>query len=249
MEIGVPKEIKNNEYRVGLVPAGARILSRAGHKVLVQRGAGLGSGIFDEENERAGAFVVETAEEVYGRAGMIIKVKEPLPEQYGLLRQGQILFTYLHLAPAPDLTQCPAGERLHRHGLRDNPAERRVPASSDPDERSGRQNSPQVGAHYLERVNQGRGVLLDGVPGVERGKVTIIGGGVVGANAAKIAVGLGADVYILDIDPQRLAYLDDIFGNTVNTIISNDENIARLVRNSDLVSGARYSYRAHGPRL
>ena len=249
MLIGVPKEIKNSEFRVGMVPAGVRLLIRAGHQVLIQKGAGLGSGITDEEYVEAGASLVRSATRVYMQAEMIVKVKEPLPEEYGLLQKDQILFTYLHLAPAPELTKALMesgciGMAYETIQLKDGS----LPLLNPMSEVAGR-IAPQVGAHYLERVNGGRGVLLGGVPGVERGRVTIIGGGVVGANAARIAVGLGAVVYVLDNNPRRLACLDDIFGNTINTVQSNSENISRLVRESDLVIGAVLIPGAKAPAL
>ncbi len=249
MRIGVPKEIKNSEYRVGLVPAGARVLSQAGHQVYVQKGAGEGSGILDEEYLKAGATVLDNESDVFSQAEMIVKVKEPLPEEYEYLHENQILFTYLHLAPDPGLTnalincRC-IGLAYETIQLADGSLPLLVPMS----EVAGR-IAPQVGAHYLEKVNGGRGVLLGGVPGVERGRVTIIGGGVVGANAARIAVGLGAEVYVLDTNQKRMAYLDDIFGNTITTVLSNDENIARLAINSDLVIGAVLIPGAKAPAL
>lgn len=238
MIIGVPREIKANEHRVGLVPSGVRAFVRAGHEVLVQFGAGLGSGIEDTGYVAAGAKMVDKAEDIFNRADMIVKVKEPQAAEYPLLRQGQILFTYLHLAP--DKAQT---EALVKSGciavayetiqLEDGSLPLLTPMS----EVAGRMAS-QVGAAYLGKSHGGSGVLLGGVPGVKRGVVTIIGGGIVGANAAKIAVGLGAQVYILDVNHRRLAYLDDIFGSSINTVMSNPENIARLVRDSDLVIGS-----------
>ena len=237
MRIGVPKEIKNNEFRVGMVPAGVRILTHAGHRVMIQIGAGEGSGIADQAYVDTGADLVATAAEVYEQAEMIVKVKEPLPEELPLITENQILFTYLHLAPAPELTRhlmdCKCiGVAYETIQFPDGSLPLLAPMS----EVAGRL-APQVGAHYLEKVHGGRGVLLGGVPGVDRGKVTIIGGGVVGANAAKIAVGLGADVTILDTNPRRLSALGDLFGNTLATVMSNQENISRLVSVSDLVIG------------
>jgi len=249
MIIGVPNEIKNNEFRVGLIPSGARILTSAGHKVLVQKTAGEGSGIVDEEYAKAGAILLETAEDVFDRSEMIIKVKEPLPQEYGLIKENQIIFTYLHLAPAPALTQAMIdskciGVAYETIQLEDGSLPLLTPMS----EVAGRL-APQMGAYYLGKASGGRGVLLGGVPGVERARVMIIGGGVVGANAAKIAVGLGAEVYVLDINQQRMAYLDDIFGNSITTVMSNHENIARLVANSDLVIGATLIPGAMAPVL
>lgn len=249
MRIGVPKEIKNSEFRVGLVPAGVRAFSETGHQVFVQSSAGEGSGIHDEEYAKAGATMLSTGKDVYDRAEMIIKVKEPLPEEYPLLKEDQSLFTYLHLAPAPELTRALMERKCIAIAYETIQLENgSLPLLNPMSEVAGR-IAPQVGAHYLEKTHGGRGVLLGGVPGVERGKVTIIGGGVVGSNAAKIAVGLGATVYVLDTNQQRLAYLDDIFGSTITTLMSNQENIARLVSDSDLVIGAVLIPGARAPGL
>ena len=249
MLIGVPKEIKNNEFRVGLVPSGVARLSAAGHLVMVQKGAGEGSGISDEEYVKAGAEINSSPKEIYRQAEMIVKVKEPLPPEYGLIKKDQILFTYLHLAPDRELTEALLkskciGVAYETIQLKDGSLPLLTPMS----EVAGRM-APQVGAYYLEKSQGGRGVLLGGVPGVERGKVTIIGGGVVGTNAAKIAIGLGAQVYLLDINQQRLAYLDDIFGNVLTTVMSNPENIAKLVATSHLVIGSVLIPGARAPWL
>ncbi len=249
MLIGVPKEMKNSEFRVGMVPAGVRTLTAAGHQVFVETAAGHGSGISDEEYVKAGADVLGTTEEVYGRAEMIVKVKEPLPREYSLIKEDQILFTYLHLAPAPELTKKLMESKCIAVAYETIQAnDGSLPLLMPMSEVAGRL-APQVGAQYLEKVYGGRGVLLGGVPGVERGKVCIIGGGVVGANAAKIAVGLGAEVFVLDINPRRLAALDDIFGNAVTTLMANQENISRLVSVSDLVIGAVLIPGARAPAL
>lgn len=249
MRIGVPKEIKNSEFRVGLVPAGVRAFSETGHQVFVQSSAGEGSGIHDEEYAKAGATMLSAGKDVYDSAEMIIKVKEPLPEEYPLLKEDQSLFTYLHLAPAPELTRALMERKCIAIAYETIQLENgSLPLLNPMSEVAGR-IAPQVGAHYLEKTHGGRGVLLGGVPGVERGKVTIIGGGVVGSNAAKIAVGLGATVYVLDTNQQRLAYLDDIFGSTITTLMSNQENIARLVSDSDLVIGAVLIPGARAPGL
>ena len=238
MIIGVPKELKNNEYRVGVVPGGVRMLSAAGHDVYIQKSAGEDSGILDKDYQKAGAKLVDTIEEIYERADMVVKVKEPLPVEYGLIRENQILFTYLHLAPAPELTnaliksKC-IGLAYETVEMPDGTLPLLVPMS----EVAGR-IAPQVGAYYLEKAYGGRGVLLGGVPGVARGKVTIIGGGISGINACKIAAGMGANVTILDISQKRLVYLDDIFGNTITTLMSNPHNIFEQVVRSDLVIGA-----------
>jgi len=249
MLIGVPKEIKNSEFRVGLIPSGVRALHDAGHQVYVQKGAGEGSGITDEEYIRAGATLLVLAEDVYYQAEMIVKVKEPLPSELVMIEKGQTIFTYLHLAPDPELIQALvdleciaiAYETIQ---LDDGTLPLLTPMS----EVAGRL-AAQVGAHYLEKIHGGKGVLLGGVPGVERGKVTIIGGGVVGTNAARIAVGLGAEVYVLDTSQKRMAHLDDIFGSTITTMMSNQENIARLTAESDLVIGAVLIPGARAPAL
>jgi len=238
MFIGVPREIKINEFRVGLIPAAVRILIDAGHQVIIQADAGKGSGIPNEEYIKAGAALVETRNDVYDQAEMIIKVKEPLPQECEFIKEGQIILSFLHLAAVQELTQallkskC-VGIAYETIQLEDGS----LPILTPMSEVAGRL-APQVGAFCLEKAHGGRGVLLAGVPGVDRGKVTIIGGGVVGTNAAKIAIGLGAEVYIVDINPRRLAYLDDIFGNSITTIASNPQNIIRLISISDLVIGA-----------
>ncbi len=249
MIIGVPKEIKNHEYRVAMVPAGVARMKAAGHQVVVECRAGEGSGLSDQEYAAAGAELVDSAQEVYERSDMVMKVKEPLPPEYGLLREGQILFAYLHLAPAPELTRALLdsgciGVAYETIQLPDGSLPLLTPMS----EVAGRL-APQIGASYLTKSHGGRGVLLGGVPGVERGKVTIIGAGVVGTNAAKIAVGLGAQVFLLDIDQQRLAYLDDIFGTRLTTVMSSPENIARLVAVSDVVIGSVLIPGAKAPSL
>jgi alanine dehydrogenase len=238
MIVGVPKEIKTEEYRVGIVPGGVRLLVRSGHRLLIQQGAGKGAGIADQEFAAAGAKIVPSAAEIYGEADIVMKVKEPLPPEYELLRPGLVLYTYLHLAPAPELTAvllekdviAIAYETIQ---LADGSLPLLIPMS----EIAGRM-AVQVGAHYLEKPEGGRGVLLGGVPGVDRGQVVILGGGVVGTNAAKIAVGMGAMVTVLDVNQSRLMALDDIFGSAINTLISNPDTIERSVRNSHLVIGA-----------
>jgi alanine dehydrogenase len=249
MIVGVPKEIKDNEYRVGLVPAGVRALAHDGHTILVEAGAGVGSGITDAEYERAGARLVETADEVWARADMVVKVKEPIAPEYGRMRDGQILFTYLHLAPAPGLTQAMlergvtgvAYETITDDGGK-------LPLLTPMSEVAGRM-SIQVGATYLERINGGRGVLLGGVPGVQPGRVVILGGGVVGTNAAKMAVGLGATVTIVDLNLDRLRELDDIFGSRIRTLFSSGYTIHETVSNADLVVGAVLVHGAAAPKL
>jgi alanine dehydrogenase len=249
MIIGVPREIKNHEYRVGLVPAGVRALVRFNHTVYIQAGAGEGSGIIDEEFIRAGARILPSAAEIYQQSEMIIKVKEPLPSEFPLLREGQILFAYLHLAPAPELTQALLDRKVigiayETIQLPDGSLPLLTPMSVV----AGRM-AVQIGAHYLEKGFGGRGVLLGGVPGVARGKVTIFGAGIVGTNAAKIAIGLGAYVTILDNNPARLTYLDDIFGTRINTLMSNYYNITESVRDAHLLIGAVLIPGAKAPKL
>lgn len=249
MIVGVPKEIKNNENRVAVTPAGARAFVTAGHRLLVQRGAGEGSGFPDQAYAEVGAEVVDTAEEVYARSDMILKVKEPLPPEYNLFRPGQVLFTYLHLAPEPQLTRALMEREVTAVAYEtvqlDNGA---LPLLTPMSEVAGRM-APQIGAHLLERPQGGRGVLMGGVPGVPPADVVIIGGGVVGTNAAKIAVGLGASVTILDVNLDRLRYLDDIFRGDVVTLVSNERNIASAVQRADVLIGAVLIPGARAPKL
>ncbi|MDM5190302.1 alanine dehydrogenase [Bacillus sp. DX4.1] len=248
MRIGIPTEIKNNENRVAMTPAGAVHLVHNGHEVFVQKGAGLGSGFTDEEYVQAGAKLVETAEEAWNQ-DMVMKVKEPVESEYGYFREGLILFTYLHLAPEPELTKALIDNKVvsiaYETVQLDN---RSLPLLAPMSEVAGRM-SAQIGAQFLEKNKGGKGILLAGVPGVKRGKVTIIGGGQAGTNAAKIAVGLGADVTIIDLSAERLRQLDDIFGNQVKTLMSNPYNIAQAVKESDLVIGAVLIPGAKAPKL
>ncbi|HXG94928.1 MAG TPA: alanine dehydrogenase [Blastocatellia bacterium] len=249
MIVGLPKEVKDNEYRVGLVPAGVKALTDAGHTVLVQTTAGEGSGISNEEYMTAGGEIVDTAEEVWSRADMVVKVKEPVPSEYGFLREELILFTYLHLAPARELTKAMLDSGVTGVAYETITNDQgHLPLLTPMSEVAGRM-SIQVGATYLEKINGGRGVLLGGVPGVAPGRVTIIGGGVVGTNAAKMAVGLGASVIIIDRDLERLRYLDDIFGSRIRTLASNPYTIAESVAASDLVVGAVLVPGAAAPKL
>ncbi|MFC1836201.1 alanine dehydrogenase [Thermodesulfobacteriota bacterium] len=249
MIIGIPQEIKSDEYRVGAVPAGVRILTANGHKVLVQSGAGEGSAIPDSEYEQAGATIMGDAAEVWGDAEMVMKVKEPQPSEFDLITDGKLIYAYLHLAPAYDLTKalldrkaiCVAYETMQ---LRDGSLPLLTPMS----EVAGRM-AVQIGAHFLEKTQGGRGVLLGGVPGVKRGQVTIIGAGTVGRAAAKMAMGLGADVNLIDIDQRRLFYMDDIFGTSVTTLMSNYDNIGESVTGSHLVIGSVLIPGAKAPRL
>ena len=249
MIVGLPKEVKDNEYRVGLVPAGVKALTSSGHNVLVETRAGDGSGITDEEYVSAGGQIVDSATEVWSRADMIVKVKEPIAPEYGFLRDRLILFTYLHLAPARELTRAllDGGVTGVAYETITND-QGHLPLLTPMSEVAGRM-SIQVGATYLEKINGGRGVLLGGVPGVVPGRVTIIGGGVVGTNAAKIAVGFGASVIIIDRDLERLRYLDDIFGSRIRTLASNPYTIAESVSASDLVIGAVLVPGAAAPKL
>jgi alanine dehydrogenase len=245
----VPREIKNNENRVAITPAGVHALATRGHRVLIERAAGEGSGIGDAEYERAGEEMSESAAQVFREADVIAKVKEPLESEYGLLRENQILFTYLHLAPNAALTGA-----LVERGVTGIAYETvQVPTGALPllapmSEVAGRM-SVQVGANMLQKYNGGMGVLLGGVPGVMPAEVVIVGGGVVGANAAKMAVGMGARVTVMDINQSRLAQLDDIFGGRISTIVSNEYNVAEMVRKADLLVSAVLVVGARAPKL
>jgi alanine dehydrogenase len=237
MIVGVPKEIKTHEYRVGIVPSGVIELVKRGHKILIEENAGKDSGITNEQYERAGAIITDV-EMVFNEADMLIKVKEPQASEFPRLREGQILYTYLHLAPDPEQTKAILERKIigvayETIQLADGSLPLLIPMS----EVAGRM-AVQVGAKCLEKELGGYGILLGGVPGVERATVTIIGGGVVGMNAAKIAVGIGAHVRILDINLQRLAYIDDIFRGAVTTLMSNYINIEESAKLSDLLIGA-----------
>jgi len=249
MVIGVPKEIKTNENRIALVPAGAELLTASGHTVHVEQGGGLGSGFADEQYVAAGAEILATADEVWAKADMIMKVKEPIAVEWPRMRKGQVIYTYFHFAAAEELTravvasgaiaiayetvQLPSGE---------------LPLLTPMSEVAGRM-AVQEGAKYLEKVHGGRGVLLGGVPGVAPAKVVIIGGGVVGINAAKMAAGMGANTTILDISLERLRYLDDVLPANVKTIYSNRFNILEAIERADLVIGAVLLPGAKAPHL
>lgn len=249
MRIGCPKEIKAQEGRVGLTPAGADALIRAGHQVYMEKNAGIASGFLDEEYITVGAAILPDAKAVYDAADMIIKVKEPLKPEYELLKEEQILFTYLHLAPDPEQTQALLKKKITGIAYETvQTADRALPLLSPMSEVAGRL-SIQTGARLLESNCGGRGILLGGVTGVERANVVIVGGGNVGTNAAKMAVGLGANVTILDVNTKRLAYLDDIFGGRVQTLLSNSYNIGNAVRNADLVVGCVLIPGAKAPKL
>ncbi|OLO27562.1 alanine dehydrogenase [Alkalihalophilus pseudofirmus] len=248
MIIGVPTEIKNNENRVALTPAGVVTLTNAGHKVLIEDKAGVGSGFTNEDYIAAGAQMVASAKEVWLQAEMVMKVKEPLPSEYEYFRKGLILFTYLHLAAEPNLAKALVENEVTAIAYETVEVNRTLPLLTPMSEVAGRM-AAQIGAQFLEKPKGGKGILLSGVPGVKRGKVTIIGGGVVGTNAAKIAIGLGAEVTIIDLNPERLRQLDDIFGNSIQTLISNPFNIAEAVKESDLIIGAVLIPGAKAPKL
>lgn len=249
MIIGVPKEIKNNENRVALTPAGAKELVKRGHTVYVQSTAGLGSGFADQEYLDAGARMKPTIEETYEVAEMIIKVKEPIVSEYNLIKKDQLVFTYFHFASSEPLTNamiesgsvCLAYETVEKK-------DRSLPLLVPMSEVAGRM-AIQEGAKYLEKPMGGRGILLGGVPGVRPAKVLILGGGVVGTNAAKMAAGMGADVTIMDISLQRLRYLDDVMPANVNTFMSNEYNVRSLLNTHDLIVGAVLIPGAKAPHL
>lgn len=249
MIIGVAKEIKNNENRVGLTPAGAGDLCRAGHTVLVEHCAGLGSGFSDESYAKIGAAIIVDKKMLFDRSEMIIKVKEPLAVEFDLFHEGQILFTYLHLAPEAELTKALLDKKVIGIAYetivgRNNT----LPLLSPMSEVAGRM-AVQIGAQMLEKSWGGKGILLGGVPGVESAQVVIIGGGIVGTNAAKMAIGMGARVTIIDNAGDRLAYLDDIFGGRVMTVMSNSYNIGKWVEKADLLVGAVLIPGARAPKL
>ncbi|MBI3698616.1 MAG: alanine dehydrogenase [Acidobacteria bacterium] len=249
MWIGVPREVKDHEARVALVPSGVMTLRESGHWVAVQAGAGDGSAIHDEDYFRAGAEIVPSAEEVWRRADLVVKVKEPQPSEYGFLRPGLILFTYLHLAPLPELTRklLEAGvNAVAYETIRETDGS--LPLLTPMSEVAGRM-SVQVGARYLEQENGGRGVLLGGVPGVAPAEVAILGGGVVGTNAAKIALGCGARVTIIDRNLKRLRELDDIFQGRLLTLASNLVTVSEALQKADLVIGAVLIPGATAPKL
>jgi alanine dehydrogenase len=249
MIIGVPKEIKDNEYRVGMTPAGVKTLSDAGHTILIEKSAGEGSGIHDEEYKGASGQIVGSANEVWERAEMIVKVKEPVGPEYERMREGQLLFTYLHLAPDPTLTQVMLRRKVTGVAYETiTNAEGHLPLLTPMSEVAGRM-AVQVGAHYLQKPEGGRGVLMGGVPGVLPAKVVIIGGGVVGVNAIKMAVGLGANVVVLDKNLERLRYLDDIFRSEIKTLVSNPYTVQDACANADLVIGGVLIPGASAPRL
>lgn len=248
MLIGVPMEIKNNENRVAMTPASVMTLVQAGHHVLIEKNAGIGSGFSDEQYVQAGAEIEADPAAIWEKADMIMKVKEPLPSEYAYFRKGLILFTYLHLAAEAELAKALVEKEVTAIAYETVQVGRTLPLLTPMSEVAGRMAS-QIGAQFLEKPKGGKGILLSGVPGVKRGKVTVIGGGVVGTNAAKIAMGLGADVTIMDLSPERLRQLDDLYGTDIQTMMSNPLNIAEAVAESDLVIGAVLIPGAKAPKL
>ena len=239
MKVGCVKEIKNNEFRVGMTPGCVIGYKNAGHEVYIEKGAGVGSGFLDEEYEAAGAIMIDTAKEVWDTVDMMIKVKEPLPAEYPLFHEGLILYTYLHLAADKPQTDALLDAKVKGVAYETlfDPRNGGLPLLAPMSQIAGRL-SIQEGAKYLEKTFGGEGVLLAGVPGTPKAKVVILGGGNVGTNACKIAVGMGADVTIMDISLPRLAYLDDIFGARIQTLVSTDANIEKAVKEADLVIGS-----------
>lgn len=249
MIIGIPREVKDHESRVGITPAGVKALSEAGHKVLVETHAGELSALTDDDYQAAGAEIVGSAHNVWGMADMVVKVKEPVQKEYGFFREGLVLFTYLHLAPLPELTDKLLTKKvtgIAYETIRDKQGT--LPLLTPMSEVAGRM-SVQVGASYLEKEKGGRGVLLGGVPGVPPAKVCIIGGGIVGTNAAKVALGMGARVKIVDLNLNRLRELDDIFNGRLITVASNSYNVARATAESDLVIGGVLIPGAAAPKI
>lgn len=249
MKIGIPKEIKNNENRVAITPAGVHELHRSGHEVMVERGAGTGSGFTDDSFEVAGATMLDSAKDIWAASDMVLKVKEPLPSEYLYFRTGLILFTYLHLAPEPELTKALIESGVTAIAYEtvqfcDGSLPLLVPMS----EVAGRM-SIQIGAHFLEKSHGGRGVLMAGVPGVPPARVSVIGGGIVGANAAQMALGMGAEVEVFDNNPRRLRELDERFSGHVKTVMSNEYNLLNHIENTDLLVGAVLIPGARAPKI
>lgn len=248
MKIGIPKEIKNNENRVGLTPSGVNALIEQGHEVVVETKAGEGSHFFDADYKDAGAAIVDSAKAAWD-VDMVIKVKEPLSEEFDYFFEGLTLFTYLHLAAEPKLTQALIDKKVTGIAYETvQLADNSLPLLTPMSEVAGRM-STQIGAQFLQSFYGGKGILLGGVPGVQKGKVTVIGGGVAGTEAAKIAVGMGADVTILDLNPTRLKQLTELFGNSVQTLMSTPLNIGKSVKASDLVIGSVLVPGASAPKL
>ena len=249
MIVGIPKEVKSDEYRVSMVPVGVEELTKAGHKVLLQAGAGMGSGISDDQYATCGAEIVESAAEIWKRSELIVKVKEPTTDEWPLMKSGQTLFTYFHFAADEKLTHACLKSGITAvayETIKDTKGG--LPLLTPMSEVAGRM-SIQEGAKYLERPQEGRGILLSGVPGVAPATVVVLGGGVVGANAAKTAAGLGANVYILDVNLDRLRYLDDVMPKNVTTLFSNRHNILDLLQWADLLIGAVLIPGARAPHL
>ncbi|MEM6799057.1 MAG: alanine dehydrogenase, partial [Planctomycetota bacterium] len=249
MIIGIPREVKPDEYRVAMLPVGADELVRRGHRVLIEAGAGLGSGLPDDAYEAVGAELIAGPDDVFAQADLIVKVKEPQPEEWPRIRQGQVVFTYFHFAASRELTEAmlaTGATSVAYETLTDDRG--RLPLLTPMSEVAGRM-SIQEGAKYLERPQQGRGILLGGVPGVAPAWITVLGGGIVGANAAKIAAGFGANVSILDINMDRLRYLDDVMPANVDVLFSDRHTIRRELQRADLVVGAVLIPGAKAPRL
>ena len=247
MIIGVPKEIKEQEQRIALVPSAAELLTKRGHTVLVEKNGGVGSGYPDEEYRKAGAEIVDLAKDVFARADMIVKVKEPLPAEFPLLRKGQILFTYLHLAASKPLTEALLKSGVTAIAYETIQVGNRLPLLEPMSEIAGRM-SVVMGAYFLTKHNGGSGVLLGGVPGVLPGRVVVIGGGTAGVNAARMATGLGADVTILDVDLERMRFLDVTMGSA-HTLYSSESHLRELMPNVDLLIGAVLVPGAKAPKL
>lgn len=249
MKIGIPKEIKNNENRVAITPAGVHALREAKHEVLVETGAGVGSGFQDEDFVAAGATIVEDAASTWRAADMVMKVKEPLASEFAYFKSDLTLFTYLHLAPEPELTRALMETGVTAIAYETvQLADRSLPLLTPMSEVAGRM-SIQIGAHFLEKAHGGQGVLLAGVPGVHPARVVIVGGGIVGTNAARIAVGMGADVTILDSNPQRLRELDELFNGRLKTVMSNAYNLRENLLGADLLVGAVLVPGARAPKI
>lgn len=249
MIIAVPKEVKNNENRVALTAAGADVLTKSGHQVLIEKNAGQGSGIFNEDYQKAGAKIIADKKELFDKADMIVKVKEPLKEEYEFFKENQILFTYLHLAANKELTEFLKKKKITAVAYETvQNEEGELPLLTPMSEVAGRL-SVQAAATYLEKPKGGSGVLLGGVPGVKPAKVLVVGGGIVGRNAAKVAFGMGAEVTIMDIKQSTMRYIDDIFHSSIRTIMSNPAHIAEEVKEADLVVGAVLIPGAKAPNL
>jgi len=249
MVIGIPKEIKNNEYRVGIVPSGVEELVRDGHEVRIESRAGVGSGITDDDFRAAGADSVPKAGDVWKGSDLVMKVKEPLSAEYGLMRDGQLLFTFLHLAPLPDLGRVLLDKRIRAVAYETiQLADGSLPLLAPMSQVAGKM-AVQLGAAFLQREKGGMGILLGGVPGTKHGRIVIIGGGAVGINAAKVAYGLGAEVVIIDINHARLSYIDDVFDGKVVTLMSNRRNIREAAATCDMLVGAVLVVGAKAPHL